>query len=126
MIQDRVLKIIKGLNTFSSDDLISMTDIDEYEVEKILVKLVKEEKIVPIGSHYKYLNKAQNQKPSLRLIKKPDRKIIQDKNISFKDAAEYFLINHALQNCTPSTFKSYKSIIYTHLIIFFKSRIFAA
>lgn len=122
MIQDRVLKIIKGLNIFSSDDLVSMTDIDEYKVDEIIVELVREEKITPIGNQYKYLNKDKCQKPSLRLLKKTDKKIFQDKNINFKEAAEYFLINYALQICTPSTFKSYKSIIYTHLIIFFKSK----
>lgn len=122
MIQDRVLKIIKGLNTFSLDDLISMKDIEEIEAEDIIAELVKEEKIIPIGRQYKYLNKTGSQKPSLKLIKRPDRKIIQDKNVGFKAAAEYFLINYALQICTPSTFKSYKSIIYTHLIIFFKSK----
>ncbi len=39
MIQDRVLKIYQRLNTFSSDDLISMTDIEETEVEKVLHRI---------------------------------------------------------------------------------------
>ena len=123
MIQDRVLKIMKGLNTFSQDDIISMTDIDEDEVLNVLMQLVKEEKIISINKNkYKYLNKSKTQKITLKLVQTPVEKIINKDNITFLQAAEYFLINYALQNCTPSTFKSYESIIYTHLIIFFKSR----
>ena len=119
MIQDRVLKIIRGLNTFSSDDILVMCDVNEDEAEEILAELVKEEKIIPIGSQYKYLNKTGNLKSSLRLVKKTDKKTILNKNVSFKDAAEYFLTNHVLQNCSPTTFKTYKSLIKHHLNPFF-------
>lgn len=61
MIQDRILKIIKGLNTFSQDDLVIMADIDDKEAEEVLAELLKEEKIIFIGNHkFKYRQKSFN------------------------------------------------------------------
>ena len=54
MIQDRVLKIMKGLNTFSPDDIIIMADVDEDEADDIIAEFIKEEKIMNcIHSNYK-------------------------------------------------------------------------
>jgi hypothetical protein len=36
MIQDRILKIIKGLNTFSPDDIIALSGFDETDILNIL------------------------------------------------------------------------------------------
>ena len=119
MTQDRILKIMKGLNTFSQDDIIIMADIYENEASKIIAELVKEEKIISVGDKYKYLNKISDRKTTLQLVEKPEIKVNQNNNINFKQAAEYFLVNYASINCTPSTFKTYASIIKVHLTPFF-------
>ena len=45
--------------------------------------------------------------------------VVNSSDIKFKEASEYFLYNYASQNCTPSTFKTYKSLIKSHLHQFF-------
>ena len=120
MNQEKILKIIKGLNTFSLDDIVMMTDIKEAEVKSVLKKLIQEEKIIHINDdEYRFSNKSFSKKITLRLVDRPDTKIIKNNNILFVQAAEYFLINHASVNCTPSSFKTYISINKTHLVPFF-------
>lgn len=118
MIQDRIFKIIKGLNTFSPDDLMVMADIDEIEAEAIIANLIKNGKIVFLEKNkFKYQQKSKKMTFSLIEKQKKNSKIC--KNIYFFEAAEYFLSNYAKNNCTPSTFKTYKTITKTHLIPFF-------
>ena len=120
MIQDRVLKIIKGLNTFSLYDIIVMTGFEEYEVYNIIEQLVKDRTIIQTPhNEYNFVSKIPERKRTLQLIEKPRIQIMPDNNINFKQAAEYFLANHASINCTPSSFKTYISITKTHLITFF-------
>lgn len=121
MIQDRVLKIMKGLNTFSQDDIIIMADVDENEADKILSELVKDEKIIPIDKN-KFKYQPTQKCLTLKLVEKQKIQLVKDNNITFRQAAEYFLTNYAQENLTPSTFKSYKSIIYYHLLIFLKNK----
>ncbi|HSA05879.1 MAG TPA: tyrosine-type recombinase/integrase [Candidatus Gastranaerophilales bacterium] len=120
MNQDRVLKIIKGLNTFSPDDIEIMTGFEESEVLKIIEQLAKNKIIIKTSDNeYNFVNKIPERKRTFQLIEKPVLKIIKDNNITFKIAAEYFLSNYAIQNCTISTFKTYKSLLKTHLVPFF-------
>jgi len=104
MIQDKVLKIIKGLNTFSQDDILFMSDFAETDVSNVVAEFV---------------NDGPARKRTLQLIEKQQLQMIPDNNIIFMQAAEYFLTKHALQNCTPTTFKTYKSLIKHHLNPFF-------
>ncbi len=119
MIQDKVMKIIKGLNIFSQDDIVVMTGLDEDETDNILAELVQEEKIIRLGNEYRYLNSNPIDKFSLNLKDKPVRAIIENDNITFLQAAEYFLSNHSSKNCLPTTFKTYKSLIKHHLNPYF-------
>lgn len=119
MTQNKVMKIIKGLNIFSVDDFIVMTGLDEDEAKGILADLVQEGKIIRRGNEYRYLNRNSLDKISLKLKDKANRVIVEKNNITFLQAAEYFLINHAFKNSSPTTFKTYKSIIKHHLNPFF-------
>ncbi len=119
MIQDKVMKIIKGLNIFSLDDIVVMTGLDEDEAVEILAELIREQKIIRLGNEYRYLDKNKTDKFSLKLKDRPIKEIIEDNNITFLQAAEYFLTNHTFKNCSPTTFKTYKSLIKLHLNPFF-------
>jgi integrase len=117
MTQEKILKIIKGLNKFQLDDIVMMLDIDETEAENIINNLITEEKVAVINeNNYRYIKNLKTERILLRPDKKPANNF---KNINFKDTSEYFLMNHALLNCTPATFKTYKSLIKTHLNQFF-------
>ncbi len=119
MNQDKILKIIKGLNRFSIDDIVVMTGLEENKTEKILTEFIRQEKIIKVGNEYRYLKKVKSQKVTLELIEKPAKKIINNNNLTFNEAAQYFLAKYALQNCSTSTFKTYTSITKVHLIPFF-------
>ena len=121
MIQDRVLKIMKGLNTFSQDDIIIMADVDESEADKILAELIKEEKIISINKN-KFKYQPTQKCLTLKLVEKQKIQLVKENNITFRQAAEYFLTNHASINCTPATYEYYRSIIRFHLLQFFKNR----
>jgi integrase len=123
MIQDKVLKIIKGLNTFSQDDILSMSDFEETEVRHIIAGFINDGTVIKIlCDNYSFVNKIPERKRTLHLIEKPQKQIIFDSNILFKQAAEDFLINYAQQNCTLSTLKTYKCIICVHMCSFFKNK----
>ena len=65
MIQDRILKIVKGLNTFSQDDLVIMAGIYEDEAEEVLAELVENSVIAVIADDkFKFIEK-------IRKIKRP-------------------------------------------------------
>ncbi len=122
MIQDKVLKIIKGLNTFSQDDILFMTDFEETKVSHIIAGFINDGTVVKTSEDkYSFVSKIPERKRTLQLIQKPQIQIISDTNITFKEAAEYFLVNHAIQNCTLSTFKTYNCIIRIHMCNFFKN-----
>lgn len=117
MNQEKILKIIKGLNKFLLDDIVMMLDIDETEAKNIIDNLIIEEKVAFIDEkNYRYIKNSKAERILLKLAKKP---MSNFKDINFKDTSEYFLMNHALLNCTPATFKTYKSLIKTHLNQFF-------
>ena len=120
MNQDKVLKIIKGLNKFSPDDIEVMTGLEESNVNRLLDKFLSDGVISKFSeSEYRYLNKIPERREVFRLIEKQEIKIIPDNNITFQQAAEYFLTNYVVHNCTPATYKTYKSSIKSHLLIFF-------
>lgn len=109
MTQDRILKIIKGLNTFSPDDIVVMTEYDEDEAAEILDKLTYGKIIQKLAEDkYRYITK-------VRKTRKPQ---IKKGIIGFKKASEAFM-REAECKCTASTFKSYKSGLNKHLIPFF-------
>jgi len=111
MIQDKILKIIKGLNTFSQDDLVIMADIDEFDAEEVLAELVENSVITKVSDDkFKFIEK-------IRKIKRPQ---VQKGKIGFITASQNFMLISE-QKCTPSTFKSYKSTLNKHLIPFFKN-----
>ncbi|MEI8390492.1 MAG: tyrosine-type recombinase/integrase [bacterium] len=118
MIQDRILKIMKGLNTFSQDDIIIMADVDEIEADEILAEFIKEEKIIPIDKN-KFKYQPAQKSLTFRLVEKQKIQLVKDNNITFRQAAEYFLTNYAQENLTPSTYKTYRSLINSNLIPFF-------
>lgn len=121
MEQEKILKIIRGLNTFSPDDILMMCDVDEDELEIVLQELTEAEIIQKVSDEkYVYLQKQKVKNEYLRLIEPKEEKInLINSEITFKDAAEYFLEHHAKRNCTPSTYKTYRSQIKFHLIQFF-------
>lgn len=120
MIQNKILKIIKGLNTFSLDDIEVMTGFDEDEITEILDKLISNGVIYKFSDYkYRYVNKIPERKGTIRLVEKPEKTIIKNKNILFIDAVEYFITHHVTKNCSPSSLQTYISIIKAHLIPFF-------
>ena len=120
MIQDKVLKIIKGLNTFSQDDILFMSDFKETEISNIIAGFINDGTVIKTsGDTYSFVNKIPQRKQTLQLIEKSQIQIIPDNNITFRQATKYFMTNHVLQNCTPSTLKTYKSLIKQHLNPFF-------
>ncbi len=120
MNQDKILKIIKGLNRFSLDDIVVMTGFDETEINDILENFSTDGIVTKVSEfEYRYINKIPERREMFRLVEKPEIKIIPDNNITFRQAADYFLVHHAKENCTPSTFKTYISISNVHLLSFF-------
>lgn len=123
MTTEKILKIIRGLNMFSLDDILMMCDVEETESENIIKKLISENKIIQVSENeYKYLKPTPGRGTIFQLVAKPNTIIPTNENILFKDAAEYFLVEHAFKKCRPATFKDYKSLIKTHLIQFFGKR----
>jgi integrase len=97
-----------------------MTGIDEADATALLEKFIKNGIITRLNKEqYRFVNKIPVQRGMFRLVEKPQKTIIKNKNILFFDAAEYFLMNYALHNLTLSTFKTYKSSIKFHLVQFF-------
>ncbi len=120
MKKEKILKISKGLGIFSPDDIAVMTGFDETEIIDILNKFLKDGVITKVSEfEYRYINKIPERRGIFKLIEKPQTKLILDKDMIFQQAAEYFLMNYVVQNCTPSTFNTYKSSIKSHLAPFF-------
>ena len=120
MNQDKVLKIIKGLNRFSPDDIEIMTGFDTTQAIDILEKFLSAGLISRLSeSEYRYINKIPERRGIFKLVEKPQRQPILDRDINFKQAAQYFIAEHAKETCTPSSLKTYISITRVHLIPFF-------
>lgn len=109
MTQDRILKIIKGLNIFTLDDIAVMTGFEEDEIAKILDKLISDKVVQKISwDKYKHI-------PKVRKTKRPQ---LKKGVIAFETASKNFM-REAENKCTSSTFKSYKCGLNKHLIPFF-------
>jgi len=120
MQREKILKIIKGLNTFSLDDILMMCDVDEAEVKNLLKDFVEKKIIQKISDdEYRYLGKIKLKEAYLKLIE-PEKENPSEifSEITFKSAAEYFLEHHTKKKCTPSTYKTYKTLINAHLCQF--------
>ena len=118
MIQEKILKIAKGLGSFELDELLIISELPEKEVFKELEELIAKKVVANIDDHtYRFLGYQIQQNTQLtkatakRLLKRFSRP-----NITFSDASERFLKYHCRLNCKQSTINSYKSFLKNHLL----------
>lgn len=123
MIQEKILKIAKGLNSFELDELLIISELPEIEVIKEIETLLKQNIIIKVDSQtYRFLG-YQNQKTSQITNKtvKKQRKLFSSPRLTFKGASERFLKYHAQKNCKQITFDCYQSLLKNHLLPAFGS-----
>lgn len=108
-----ILKLMRGLKTFTLDEIALLAELEEAELQMILEDFIREGKLSLDGEFYIYVehNRGQN---FFELKKKP---LLQKGNkIFFEDFAIGYLNS---KNYTPLTFKSYKYQIFSNLIPYF-------
>ena len=117
IIQDnKILTAAKRLKTFTFDDIVMMSDIEEATAKLILNDFVKNNKIKCIGKYFEYIE-------SLKIAKNVE---IIDKNITVKssdiptlESVKIFLQNCERKKLKDRTKKEYKSFINAHIIPYF-------
>ncbi len=116
-MKNQILKAIKGLKTFTIEDIELITGCDELEI----FELIKSLNLTKKGDTYSLPEKfIKNQKkPKKPKKQKSENKTNSKGRIGFKTAAESFMEIAELK-CTAHTFKSYKSALNKHLLPFFK------
>ena len=107
-------KLMRGLKTFTLDEIEMLTEIN---IEEILLKMVKIGTLEKNGDEYTYLKKIEK---SGILLKAIPANIKKEINISFIDGVELFFEDCLKKNLAPSTLRTYKYIINSHLVPFFK------
>ena len=122
MHQEKILKLAKGLEIFTQDDVQCFCNLNKDEIEETLKILLKENKISKISDNrYKLNLQSKHKAYSFELVETIKEKAFDNQNITFIQANKYFLSEHVYNNCTPSTFRYYSSISRNHLIPFFKN-----
>lgn len=115
MIQEKILKIAKGLGSFELDELLIISELPENNVIKEIQNLLKQNVIVKIESQsYRFLGYQKQSKTQVN--KKKQRKLFSSPNLTFKGASNRFLKYHAKENCKPTTIVSYVSYLNNHLL----------
>lgn len=118
MIKEKILKLAKGLDTFTIADIQLMLDLDE--PNQGIEELLKAENIIKIDhDRFKYNTSPAPTSFSFEIVENLQKITPEQHNMNFIEAAEYFLTHHAKRNCTSSTFKCYSGIFKNHLIPFF-------
>lgn len=115
----KVLTLAKNMKTFSLDDVLIMTGIDELDAGNILENLVAENKLQHKNDKYYFIS--QPAYSSTIVIK--ENKIEQglmNYGVNFVDASILFLQNYANKNCSIETQRTYSSIFKNNLNIYFK------
>lgn len=64
---ERILRLCKRLNKFSSDEIETISEIDGFELQPILDKLVSEKKLLKQGDTYFYNKKVSMNKQISKL-----------------------------------------------------------
>jgi len=116
-MKNKILKIAKMLKTFTFEDLIVMSDIDEEKINQIIPELLTDGIITKSGKYYEYAGN-----------KNSDSIKIADKNIKCKniditviEACEEFLKNCKSKKLKINTVKAYKSFINSYIVPYFKT-----
>lgn len=113
-MKSKIIKLAKGLQIFSLDEISMMVEVDEQQVADVIAELEKENVLVRSKDQYQVINRHNYSRKDIRLIERPN--LNPGNRILFKDAAIKFL---AECNLSPSTVKGYKSQIFTNLIPYF-------
>lgn len=111
---DKILKVAKGLKTFTLEDIVMFCEIDAETAERFLRE---SENIKQCGYKFEYID----------AVKTEDKFKIIDKNIPCKnsditvtDACISFLNVSQSRNIKQNTVKAYKTFINAHIIPYFK------
>lgn len=106
-------KLMRGLKTFTMDEIALIAEIEEVELQKILDDFIHECKLSFDGEVYTYIEPRDNFN-FFELKQRPE--FVAGSKILFKDIAPDFLSH---QNLSLTTFKGYQYQIKSHLIPYF-------
>lgn len=115
----KVLTVAKNLKSFSIDDVLIMTGIDETDAGIILNNLVSDNQLQYKNDKYFFISKPAY--TSTIVIK--ENKIeptLMNYGLNFVDASKLFLKNYANKNCSIETQRTYSSIFKNNLNLYFK------
>ncbi|MBQ2611925.1 hypothetical protein IJF81_06000, partial [bacterium] len=66
-MKDKILRLCKRLNLFSLNEIVTVTELDQEEVQYILDELIDEKQIKQDGNTYKYIKKTQLTRQNIKL-----------------------------------------------------------
>lgn len=115
-MHNKILTAAKRLKTFTFDDIVMMTDIEETTAKLILNDFVKNNKIKCIGKYFEYIE-------SLRIaenIKIFDKNInVKSSDITTLEAVKIFMQSYEDKGLSFETLKTYKTFFNAHIIPYF-------
>lgn len=115
----KVLTVAKNLKSFSVDDVLIMTGIDETEAGIILNDLITDNQLQYENDKYYFISKPAY--TSTIVIKENKiEPILMNYGLNFVDASKLFLKNYANKNCSAETQRTYLSIFKNNLNLYFK------
>jgi len=115
----KVLTVAKNLKTFSLDDVLIMTGIDETDAGIILNNLVADNQLQHENDKYFFISKPTY--TSTIVIKESKfEPTLMNYELNFVDASKLFLKNYAIKNCSIETQRTYASIFKNNLNLYFK------
>ena len=66
-MKDKILLLCKRLKQFSLNEIVTVTELDQEEVQYILDELIDEKQIKQDGNTYKYIKKTQLTRQNIKL-----------------------------------------------------------
>jgi hypothetical protein len=115
-MHNKILTAAKRLKTFTFDDIVMMTDIEETIIKSALREFTKNNKIKHAGKYFEYIETPKNVE-NVKIINKSIE--VKNSDITMLEAVKTFLQNCKGKGLSFETLKTYKTFLNAHIIPYF-------
>jgi len=113
---NKILTAAKKLKQFTLDDIVMITDIEEYIAKPALQELTKNNKIKTEGEYFEYINPPKIIE-NYKIINKSME--VKNSDINVLEAVKIFLQSREDKTLSFETLKTYRTFFNAHIIPYF-------
>ncbi len=115
-MHNKFLTAAKKLKTFTFDDIVMMTDIEETTVKSILNDFIKNNNLKAVNNYFEYIENPKNFE-NIKIINKSIE--VKNSNITVIEAVKRFLQSREIKALSFETLKTYRTFFNAHIIPYF-------